>query len=81
MDLHSLFETTRPPFRYKKTSSQKVLDCINEYWKSKNDGPLITMDAGANVHLLYRPDQDKHREKITSLLSDYAILSSEIKKT
>ena len=78
MDLHSLFETARPPFRYKKTSSQKVLECINEYWKNKDDGPLITMDAGANVHLLYRPDQNEHREKIKNLLFNYTILSSEI---
>ena len=69
-------KTASLPLKYKIISSQNVLDCINDYWKSNGDGPLVTMDAGANVHLLYRLDQYKQREKITSLLSDYALFSS-----
>ncbi len=76
MDMHSLFETASPAFKYKTAKSQKVLNHINAYWKKNNEGPLVTMDAGANVHLLYHPDQHKHRKKITDLLSDYVILSS-----
>ena len=76
LDLHLLFETAKPPFKYKTNSSQKALDCLNEYWKDNKDGPLITMDAGANIHLLYRPDQYKQRDKIINLLSDYVVLSS-----
>lgn len=76
LDLHSLFETANPPFEYKNTLSQQALNRIKDYWKTEGDGPLVTMDAGANIHLLYRPDQYKQREKITSLLSDYAVLSS-----
>ena len=76
MDMHSLFETASPPFKYKTISSQKVLDFINDHWEKNNDGPLVTMDAGANVHLLYRPDQRDQKEQITKLLTDYTVLSS-----
>ena len=76
MDMHSLFETASPPFKYKTSSSEKVLGLINEHWKKNNDGPLVTMDAGSNIHLLYRPDQRSQKEKITKLLTDYTVLSS-----
>ena len=67
LDMHSLFETAQPPLKYKTDSSQKVLNCIKDYWRKNNDGPLATMDAGANVHLLYRPDQKEQRENIKNL--------------
>ena len=76
LDMHSLFETSIPPFSYKTPTTQKVLDCVNDFWKNNQDGPLATMDAGANVHLLYRPDQKEQKEKIQKNLSDHIILSS-----
>ncbi len=76
LDMHSLFETARPPIKYKNSDSQKALNCVNDYWQKNKDGPLATMDAGANIHLLYRPDQEEQREEITSLLKDYIVLSS-----
>jgi diphosphomevalonate decarboxylase len=56
-DMHMLFHTAVPPFMYMNGLSFQVLKELNDFWNSKNDGPLITMDAGSNVHLLYRPDQ------------------------
>jgi diphosphomevalonate decarboxylase len=56
-DMHALFETSRPSFGYMTEKSLKVLRRLDEMWKETGDGPLVTMDAGANVHLLYRPDQ------------------------
>ena len=76
LDLHSLFETAKTPFKYKTNLSEKVLSCVNDYWKKNKDGPLMTMDAGANVHLLYRLDQKDQSEKIKNLLSDFIVLSS-----
>lgn len=77
LDLHSLFESGKPPIRYKTDASQKVLDCVQDYWLKNNDGPLVTMDAGANVHLLYRPDQSLQKEHITRFLSSFCtVLSS-----
>ncbi len=56
-DMHMLFHTSVPPFMYMNGLSFQVLKELNDYWNSKSDGPLITMDAGSNVHLLFRPDQ------------------------
>jgi diphosphomevalonate decarboxylase len=35
----------------------KALEMLHKIWDEKGDGPLVTMDAGSNVHLLYREDQ------------------------
>lgn len=56
-DMHALFETSRPPFGYFEPGSVEVLRAVREVWKSQNDGPVVTMDAGPNVHVLWRPDQ------------------------
>jgi diphosphomevalonate decarboxylase len=57
-DMHALFETAEPPFSYMKPKSLEVLEFVSDYWSQKKDGPLVTMDAGANVHFLFRPDQE-----------------------
>jgi len=56
-DMHALFATSQPPFMYMTSGSQRVLEEILKFWNKNNDGPLVTMDAGANVHFLWRPDQ------------------------
>lgn len=56
-DMHRLFETSQPPFSYMLPRTFEVLDHFTEMWKQSEDGPLVTMDAGANIHLLYRSDQ------------------------
>ncbi len=59
-DMHVLFHTAVPPFMYMNEVSFKILKQLNDYWNDKLDGPLITMDAGSNIHLLFRPDQKSH---------------------
>lgn len=56
-DMHTLFHTSNPPFFYMNETSLKSLKIINEYWQIHNDGPVVTMDAGSNIHLLFRVDQ------------------------
>lgn len=56
-DMHALFETCSQPFGYMTSDSLKILTIVRDVWKNLQDGPLVTMDAGANVHLLYRKDQ------------------------
>ncbi|HEY8270280.1 MAG TPA: diphosphomevalonate decarboxylase [Pseudobdellovibrionaceae bacterium] len=56
-DMHALFATCAPPFMYMTSGSQRVLEEILQFWKNQGDGPLVTMDAGANVHFLWREDQ------------------------
>lgn len=57
MDMHDLFHTSQPSFYYMNEDSKAVLESVRQVWAAKDDGPLVTMDAGANVHLLFRKDQ------------------------
>lgn len=64
MDMHELFHTSTPSFRYINEASQEVLDYVKNIWNTEGDGPLVTMDAGPNVHLLYRADQAELAQRI-----------------
>ncbi len=64
LNMHLLFETSKKPFSFMTDSSKKIIDDIEYLWNSNKDGPLITMDAGPNVHLLYRQDQIDLSKKI-----------------
>jgi diphosphomevalonate decarboxylase len=68
-DMHALFETAEYPFGYMSSDALKVLTYLREYWQSHQDGPLITMDAGPNVHLLFREDQHNMAQTITDFFS------------
>lgn len=63
-DMHELFETSAEPFGYRTEGSKNVVDACKHIWNFKKDGPLVTMDAGPNVHLLFRPDQQELAEKM-----------------
>ncbi|XGC82219.1 diphosphomevalonate/mevalonate 3,5-bisphosphate decarboxylase family protein [Bdellovibrio bacteriovorus] len=63
IDMHRLFETSEPAFTYMTEGSKKVLADCQSFWNKWQDGPLVTMDAGANVHMLFRHDQKKSFEQ------------------
>ena len=67
-DMHRLFETSQPSFSYRNDSVKKVLTILDQFWKDHKDGPLVTMDAGACIHLLYRCDQQHIRRQIQNQL-------------
>lgn len=67
-DMHQLFETCKNPFSYMTESTHRVLRDLQSYWNTQGDGPLVTMDAGPNIHLLYRPDQEDHANQIKDLI-------------
>jgi diphosphomevalonate decarboxylase len=76
-DMHALFETSYPSFGYMTADSLKVLQAGKTFWKQQGDGPLITMDAGPNVHFLFREDQKNIQEKLYQELSKtYKVFSS-----
>lgn len=76
IDMHRLFETSTPPFSYMTGGSRKVLDDCQAFWNKWQDGPLVTMDAGANVHMLFRNDQLKTFEDYREFFKkDYKVLS------
>jgi len=76
LDMHSLFESSQISFSYQNETSRQVIDRINYFWKKKEDGPLITMDAGSNIHLLYRKNQKEIKKEINKSLSKLKLLSS-----
>ena len=63
-DLHQLYETSGIVYRNEK--SHEVLNTIKIFWEREKDGPLVTMDAGSSVHLLYRSDQKKMAARLFS---------------
>ena len=56
-DMHELFSSCAQPFTYMTDRTLQLLDQLKAAWEQNQDGPIITMDAGPNIHLLYRPDQ------------------------
>lgn len=58
-DMHLLFTTCEEPFSYMTEQTIEVLNLLQAQWEKKGDGPIITMDAGPNIHLLYRMDQNE----------------------
>lgn len=75
-DMHNLFTTAQPAFSYMTPQSEELLEQLKHYWESYGDGPLVTMDAGPNIHLLYRADQQEHalRFKRDHLIGNYDVL-------
>ncbi len=75
-DMHQLFNTCAQPFSYISSNSLGVLNDLQQLWDKKGDGPIVTMDAGPNIHLMYRPDQmEMAREfKRDYLVGNYEVL-------
>jgi diphosphomevalonate decarboxylase len=74
-DMHALFETSHPAFGYMQEGSLTVQTLARGFWKDRGDGPMVTMDAGPNVHLLYRQDQaGLMREFYESRLKGFRVL-------
>jgi diphosphomevalonate decarboxylase len=69
MDMHELFETSEPLFCYRTEKSYAALQILRKFWKDQEDGPLVTMDAGPNIHLLWREDQQHLREELQTTFS------------
>jgi diphosphomevalonate decarboxylase len=77
-DMHLLFHTSSPSFMYMNASTMKALTVLHKSWSEKGDGPLITMDAGSNVHLLYREDQiDSYKETLAVFRPEMPVWTDE----
>jgi len=75
-DMHELFSSCAQPFSYITPRTQEVLNHLQTLWAREHDGPIITMDAGPNVHVLYRPDQAEmaRRFKQDYLIGNFDVL-------
>lgn len=77
-DMHLLFHTSVPAFFYMNEKTYSALRALHNIWQSAGDGPLVTMDAGANIHLLYRPDQsDIYKDVLTQFNSALPVWTDE----
>lgn len=65
-DMHTLFHTSSPAFMYLNGDGFTALSEILEMWHKDGDGPIVTMDAGSNIHLLFRPNQPELYDKYCS---------------
>ncbi|MBX3022441.1 MAG: diphosphomevalonate decarboxylase [Bdellovibrionales bacterium] len=72
-DMHALFETSRPAFGYMNAGTLRCLNHMRHIWQSTGDGPLVTMDAGPNVHLLFRQEQ---KEEAAIWLKGFDVMTS-----
>jgi diphosphomevalonate decarboxylase len=62
-DMHSLFHTSEPPFFYFAPQTLAVLRWVEDAWEKTGTGPIATIDAGPNVHLLVpETDADRYRK-------------------
>ncbi|MBC7396202.1 MAG: hypothetical protein H7333_02070 [Bdellovibrionales bacterium] len=60
LDMHDLFHTSEPPFSYLKPDSKKWMDRIkNAVPGLPSENAILTLDAGANVHL-FVPESEEH---------------------
>lgn len=56
-DMHSLFHTSQPPFFYFAPETITILRWVENFWEKNGKGPIATIDAGPNVHLLVPADE------------------------
>lgn len=57
--MHQLFSSCLQPFTYISAETETIISHVETCWQSSADGPLITLDAGPNAHILFRSDQIK----------------------
>ena len=63
---------------YMNASTMKALTTLHKSWSEKGDGPIVTMDAGSNVHLLFREDQQKfYDETLQTFRAEMPVWSDE----
>ena len=73
IEMHRLFHTSNQvlPTVHPRLS---ILEFLQGWWYNHADGPLVTMDAGSNIHLLFRPDQLYERTRLLKKFSDVPML-------
>lgn len=60
LTLHAMMMMSEPAFILMKTGTLEVINKIWEFRKQTGKPLFFTLDAGANVHLLFPKDEDEH---------------------
>ena len=74
LDMHMLFQTSNPPFQYMTDKSFALISQIRKWSETKTVLPLVTMDAGANIHLIYHKGQKSIADDLAQAGFDFDIL-------
>lgn len=76
MDMHNMFQTSSPSFDYMNEATNELLIQLQKDWEQYGDGPIVTMDAGPNIHLIYQQSQREiaDRFKRDFLIGNYDVL-------
>lgn len=65
LSLHAMMMTSNPYFILMKPNTLQIIEKIWAYRKANNSNVCFTLDAGANVHVLY---PEKEKEQIQSFI-------------
>jgi len=72
LSLHAMMMTSMPYFILMKPNTLEIINCIWKYRKETNSNLCFTLDAGANVHVLYpKVEKDTVLQFIKKELSQY----------
>ncbi len=75
-DMHSLFHTSDVPFFYLSPLSMSVLRWSEDRWEKKGHGPVATVDAGPNVHLLVPAEEKEMFRRELEAMPGVTVLES-----
>jgi diphosphomevalonate decarboxylase len=67
-DMHALFHTSSSGFGYMQPKTTTILDTVKKFYETTGDGPMTTIDAGSNVHFLWRKDQRKQQQQLKNAI-------------
>ncbi len=72
LTLHSMMMTSHPYFILMKPNTLEIINCIWDYREKTGSKVCFTLDAGANVHVLYpAKEKEKVQEFIAQKLTKY----------
>lgn len=67
LTLHAMMMTSSPYYILMKPATLRILEHIREFRESANEPVCFTLDAGANVHVLY---PEESHEKVYAFIKD-----------
>ena len=76
-DMHSLFHTSEPPFSYFAPGTVSVLRWAEDLWEKEGNGPIVTIDAGPNVHLVVPKEERVRYRALLNELGGFQVMESE----
>lgn len=76
-EMHQLFETSVPAFSYRDPKTFEMLKTLENWQKANpNQAPIVTMDAGSNIHLLFKLEDLKLAKHYEQRLNPLEMITS-----